>query len=88
MFYTYVLQSIKDKDFYTGFTKNLKLRFEQHNKGQVESTKERCPFKFIYYEACLDEIDAKKREKYFKIVPWKDVSKEKAQILFNRVKGT
>ena len=66
MFYAYVLQSIKDKDFYTGFTKNLKLRFEQHNKGQVESTKERCPFKLIYYEACLDEKDAKKREKYFK----------------------
>jgi len=66
MFYTYVLQSIKDKDFYAGFTKNLKLRFEQHNKGQVESTKERCPFKLIYYEACLDEINAKKREKYLK----------------------
>jgi len=66
MFYAYALQSIRDKDFYTGFTKNLKLRFEQHNKGQVESTKERCPFKLIYYEACIDEIDAKKREKYFK----------------------
>jgi len=66
MFYTYVLQSINDKDFYTGFTKNIKLRFEQHNKGQVESTKERCPFKLIYYEACLDEIDVKKREKYLK----------------------
>jgi putative endonuclease len=66
MFYTYVLQSIKDKDFYTAFTKNLKLRFEQHNRGQVESTRERCPFKLIYYEACLDEIDAKKREKYLK----------------------
>ena len=66
MFYTYVLQSSEDKDFYTGFTKNLKLRFEQHNKGQVESTKERCPFTLIYYEACLDEEDAKKREKYLK----------------------
>jgi len=32
----------------------------------VESTKERCPFKLIYYEACLDEKDAKKREKHFK----------------------
>ena len=29
MYYTYVLQSIKDKGFYTGFTRNLKLRFEQ-----------------------------------------------------------
>jgi putative endonuclease len=36
MYYTYVLQSSKDSQFYTGFTKDLKLRFEQHNKGLVE----------------------------------------------------
>ena len=53
-------------DFYTGFTKNLKLRFEQHNKELVESTKDRGPFKLIYYEACLDKEDATKREKYLK----------------------
>ncbi len=52
MYYTYVLQSTKDNDFYTGFTKNLKLRFEQHNKGIVESTKDRTPVRLIYYEAC------------------------------------
>ena len=66
MYYTYVLQSIKDKDFYTGFTKNLKLRFEQHNNGLVESTRHRRPFKLIYYESCLDQNDATKREKYLK----------------------
>ena len=43
MNYTYVLQSKKNMDFYTGFTKNLKLRFEQHNKELVESTKGRGP---------------------------------------------
>ncbi len=64
--YTYILQSAKDKNFYTGFTKNLKLRFEQHNKGIVESTKDRRPFKLIYYEACLHKNDAIRREKYFK----------------------
>ncbi len=53
-------------DFYTGFSKNLKLRFEQHNKGLVESTKHRRPSKLIYYEACLDRNDATKREKYLK----------------------
>ena len=63
MYYTYVLQSEKDGKFYTGFTENLKLRFEQHNKGLVESTKERRPLKLIYYEACLDRGDATKREK-------------------------
>jgi len=66
MYYTYVLLSLKDKNFYTGFTNNLKLRFEQHNKGRVESTKDRRPFELIYYEACLDQRDAIKREKYLK----------------------
>jgi putative endonuclease len=66
MYYTYVLQSARDGKFYTGFSKNLKLRFDQHKKGQVESTKDRLPLKLIYYEACLKQEDAIKREKYFK----------------------
>ena len=66
MYYTYVLQSLKDKRFYTGFTKDLKQRFEQHQKGRVDSTKDRKPLELIYYEACLDQKDATKREKYLK----------------------
>ena len=66
MYYTYVLQSEKDRGFYVGFTNDLKLRFDQHNKGQVESTKSRRPLKIIYYEGCLNQSDATKREKYFK----------------------
>ena len=66
MFYTYVLQSEKDGNFYIGFTKDLKLRFEQHVKGQVDSTKNRRPLNLIYYEACLIQEDATRREKYFK----------------------
>jgi putative endonuclease len=57
---------MKDKDFYTGCTNNLKLRFEQHKKGLVESTKDRRPFKLIYYEVCIDRSDAARREKYLK----------------------
>jgi len=66
VYYTYVLHSEKDDNFYVGFTKNLKLRFEQHKKGMVDSTKNRRPLKLIYYEACLEQRDATKREKYFK----------------------
>jgi putative endonuclease len=66
MYYTYVLQSQKDGKFYTGFTQNLKLRFEQHSNGKVESTKDRRPLKLLYYEACLDRDDATQREKYLK----------------------
>jgi putative endonuclease len=66
MYYTYVLISKKDMQFYTGFTKDLKLRFEQHEKGRVESTKDRRPLELIYYEACLSQEDAVRREKYLK----------------------
>ncbi len=65
-YYTYVLKSEIDGKFYTGYTKNLKLRFEQHQKGKVNSTKNRKPLKLIYYEACLNQQDATHREKYLK----------------------
>lgn len=65
-YYVYVLLSQKDSKFYTGYTKNLKLRFEQHNKGQIKSTKDRRPLKLIYSEVCLDKADALHREKYLK----------------------
>jgi len=63
-YYTYVLKSLADGKFYTGYTKNLNLRFEQHSKGLVESTKIRRPLVLIYFEGCLNQSDALKREKY------------------------
>ena len=65
-YYTYALHSEKDGNFYTGYTKNLKLRFGQHEKGLVESTRDRRPLRLLYYEACLDQNDATKRERYLK----------------------
>ena len=66
MFYVYVLQSERDQKFYVGYTRDLKLRVEQHNKGKVKSTKDPRPLSLIYYEACLDQRNAIKREKYLK----------------------
>ena len=66
MYYTYVPKSTKDGKMYTGFTKDLKLRFEQHEKGLVQSTRHRRPLELIYYEACLSEDDASHRERYLK----------------------
>ncbi len=65
-YYTYILKSQKDNELYTGSTKNLQKRFEQHQKGEVFSTKGRRPLKLIYYEACLNEADARRREKSLK----------------------
>ncbi|MFO7864900.1 MAG: GIY-YIG nuclease family protein [Salinivirgaceae bacterium] len=65
-YFVYILKSLKDGKNYAGYTKNLNLRFEQHQKGEVESTRYRRPLKLIYFEACLNQQDALKREKYFK----------------------
>ena len=66
MYYTYVLQSLKDMDFYTGLTKNLELSVERHNRGFVVSTKYSKPVNLIYYEVSLNKKDAIKRGKYLK----------------------
>jgi putative endonuclease len=66
MFYAYVIRSKKDKKWYTGSTNNLRKRFNQHNEGKSTWTKGRGPFEIIYYEACLNEEDARSREKYLK----------------------
>ena len=65
-YFVYVLQSDIDKYFYTGYTNDLNKRLEQHNLGLVASTKRRRPFKLIYWEGCLSQQDATKREKYLK----------------------
>ena len=66
MHYVYVLVSQKDGDLYTGYTNDLRARFHKHNAGKVLATKLRIPFKLMYYEAYLDEWDARDRERYFK----------------------
>jgi len=38
-YYVYILLSLKDSKFYTGYTENLKLRFKEYQKRQVTSTK-------------------------------------------------
>lgn len=51
---------------YTGLTKDLRKRFNQHNKGLSTYTRDYRPYELIYYEACLDEEDARSRENYLK----------------------
>ena len=64
--YVYVLQSQKDGMFYVGYTKDILKRLDQHNSGQVQSTKERMPMKLVYWEGCINQQDATRREKYLK----------------------
>ncbi len=65
-YYVYVLLSEFDDLFYTGYTKDITKRLEEHNHGRVQSTKHRIPFELIYWEGCLNQQDATRREKYLK----------------------
>lgn len=65
-YYIYLLQSIRTRKWYTGYTGNLQNRFKQHQSNQSDYTKGRGPFRLIYYEACLNQCDAEARERYLK----------------------
>ncbi len=65
-YYVYVLQSLKNKSLYIGYTSNLIKRIKEHNSGQSLATKPYRPYKLIYYEAFLDQKDAKAKESYLK----------------------
>lgn len=85
-FYVYFLQSIKNGRFYVGFTNNLRKRIEEHNCGAVRSTKPYLPWKLIYYEACLNEQDARRRENYFKTVQGQRLLKRRIKEYFYHAK--
>ena len=82
MHYVYFLQSERDKGFYIGYTKDLQKRLSQHNDGLVISTKNRKPFRIIYYESYLAEGDARTRERRLK--QFKNSYKE----LMKRINGS
>ena len=65
-YYVYILQSLKNKHWYTGYTSDLRKRFDEHQMNKSTYTKGKGPFKIIYYEASLHEEDAMAREKYLK----------------------
>ena len=66
MFYVYILQSLKNKSLYIGYTSDLKKRFSEHNDGKSLATKPFRPYNLIFYEAFLNQKDAKLREEYLK----------------------
>ncbi len=65
MFFTYILTN-KIGRLYTGFTYDLRKRLKEHNEQMSTYTKFHGPYELIYYEACLNENDARQREKYLK----------------------
>ncbi len=65
-FTTYVLYSLKDHQFYIGYTTNFDRRMEEHAAGKTKSTAPRRPFQVIFCEYYFSKEDAMRRELYFK----------------------
>jgi putative endonuclease len=66
VYFTYVLKSKTHNYFYRGHCKDLQKRLDQHNAGMTVSLRSYLPFEIIYFEQFETEIEAVKREKYFK----------------------
>ena len=67
--YVYLLQSLKDKKYYLGWTTDLLRRLGEHNEKLNPSTKSRVPFKLVYFETYSTPKEAKMREKTLKKNP-------------------
>ena len=67
MYYVYVIESLKNRKRYVGFTsKPVSVRLEEHNRGTNKWTGQNRPFKLVYYEEFESEKEARRREKFFK----------------------
>jgi len=67
MLYTvYILRSKKDHKRYIGYTSDLRIRLAEHELGLAKSTRNRRPFELIYTEEFDSQLEAMRREKFFK----------------------
>ncbi len=86
MFYTYLLES-EGGHLYIGYTSDLKKRLNEHNQGLNSSTKHYGKWKVIYYEAVINEVDARRREKYLKTTQGNRLIKRRLKEYFYQKKN-
>ena len=73
----------KDGTFYTGYTTDLKSRFEKHNSGcGAKYTRGRINVKLVYFEIFETKSEALKRE--IKIKKMNRLRKEKLVLNFDK----
>ena len=76
----YVIESMKDKTWYTGIALEVNKRLREHNSGKNRFTKGHLPWRIIYTEAFLNWEDARMREKYFKTYAGKNWIRKKLSV--------
>lgn len=66
MFFVYILKSTRDNHLYIGRTNDLVRRLQEHNSGQVQSTKVRRPMVLLKSIEVLTESESVVLEKELK----------------------
>lgn len=77
IYWVYVIQAVKYDRLYKGVTQDYQHRIDQHNNGQVASTKAYIPWKLIYLEGYINKTDALIQEKYLKSGSGRELLKRK-----------
>ncbi len=65
-YYVYIIQSLKDKSFYSGMTSNLERRVKEHNKSDIKTTRSKKPWRLVYSQNYPSRVEAREREQYLK----------------------
>ena len=65
-FIVYILKSLKNGRYYTGYTNDLERRIFEHNSGETKGNRYFGPFELVYKEEYSDPTEARKREYYIK----------------------
>jgi len=61
----YILK-LQNNTYYTGITKNLNRRMNEHESGKSKSTRKFLPCQLVYFAECEGYRNARKQEKYIK----------------------
>ena len=76
--YVYVLINSKTKRKYIGYTNDIEKRTHQHiNNQRCKFTHKFGPFQLIFFEAYLNEQDARNAEVFFKSGYGREVLRDK-----------
>ena len=76
-YYTYVLRSLKNGDFYVGSTADVYKRLVRHNSGKVRSTKGYAPWKLLQHEQFISRSEAVQHERFLKSHQQKEILEQR-----------
>ena len=82
MYYVYILH-LSNNQLYTGYTSDLKRRFQEHQRGKSEFTSQHLPVQLIHYEAYSLESDARRRESFLKTTEGKRLLRQQIRDCLN-----